>query len=111
MTEPTKRTVRVSVSVNKGSSVELSGAFSDPGADAHLVLIDWGDQSSSSGSTSSQGHLTGTHDYLLPGTYQITVTVTDSRGASGSASKVLTSRNATSPLGCTYRSQMFLYPQ
>src|SRR3989454_3718597 len=26
--------------------------------------IDWGDQSSSSGSTSSQGSLTGTHNYL-----------------------------------------------
>ncbi len=66
-------------------------SFSDPDDDGPWsYTIDWGDQSSSSGRTSSQGSLTGTHDYLVPGTYQITVTVTDNQGASGSGSKVLT---------------------
>jgi len=70
----------------------LSGAsFSDPDNDGPWsYTIDWGDGSSSSGSSSSQGSLTGSHNYLLPGPYRVTVTVTDNHGASGSDSKVLT---------------------
>jgi hypothetical protein len=42
-----------------------------------------------SGSTSSQGTISASHSYLL-GSFTIHVTVTDSHGASGSDSKVLT---------------------
>ncbi len=75
-----------------GIPYTLSGAsFSDPDNDGPWsYTIDWGDGSSSSNSTSTQGSLPGEHTYLLPGTYLITVTVTDARGASGSGSKVLT---------------------
>ncbi len=75
-----------------GASYALPDAsFSDADSDGPWsYTIDWGDASSSSGSESSQGSLTGTHNYLMPGTYQITVTVTDSHSASGSDSKVLT---------------------
>ena len=75
-----------------GVMYALSGAsFSDPDNDGPWsYTIDWGDGSSSSGSSSSQGSLTGSHNYLLPGTYRVTVTVTDNHGASGSDSKVLT---------------------
>lgn len=52
--------------------------------------VSWGDGSSSSGSTASQGTMTATHNYLLLGSYTIRVTVTDSHGASGSDTKVLT---------------------
>src|SRR6266513_922713 len=70
----------------------LSGAsFSDPDNDGPWsYTIEWGDGSSSSGSSSSQGSLTGSPNYLLPGTYTINVSVTDNHGASGSDSKVLT---------------------
>ncbi len=69
----------------------LSTSFSDPNGDGPWsYTITWGDGSSSSGSTSNQGSLTATHTYLLLGTYQIGVTVTDSHGASGSDTKVLT---------------------
>ena len=75
-----------------GVMYALSGAsFSDPDNDGPWsYTIDWGDGSSSSGSSSSQGSLTGSHNYLLPGPYRVTVTVTDNHGASGSDSKVLT---------------------
>lgn len=69
----------------------LHASFSDPDNDGPWsYTIDWGDGSSSSGSTPSQGGITAGHNYLLAGAYTITVTVTDSRGASGSATKVLT---------------------
>jgi uncharacterized protein len=66
-------------------------SFTDPDNDGPWsYTIEWGDGSTSTGSTSSQGSVTGSHNYLLPGTYQITVTVTDSHGAAGSGSKLLT---------------------
>jgi hypothetical protein len=79
-------------SVLVGLLYTLTGAsFSDPGDNGPWsYAIDWGDQSGSNGSTATQGPVTGSHNYLLPGSYRITVTVTDSHGASGSGSKVLT---------------------
>src|SRR3989442_819105 len=66
-------------------------SFSDPDNDGPWsYTIDWGEGPSSSASTSSQGSLTGEHNYLLPGTYRITVTVTDNHGATGFDSKILT---------------------
>ena len=66
-------------------------SFSDPDNDGPwLYTIEWGDGSTSTGSKSSQGSLTGAHNYLLLGSYQITVTVTDNHGAAGSDSKLLT---------------------
>lgn len=66
-------------------------SFSDPDNDGPWsYTIIWGDGSSSSGSLSSQGSISGSHTYLLLGTYRITVGVTDGHGASGSASKTLT---------------------
>ena len=69
----------------------FSGSFSDPDNNGPWTYtINWGDGSAASGSTSSQGAISGAHTYLAPGSYTITLTVTDAAGASGSASKVLT---------------------
>ena len=79
-------------SVLLGLLYTLSGAsFSDPDdAGPWSYRIDWGDESFSTNSTASEGSLSGSHNYLMPGSYRITVTVTDSHGASGSGSKILT---------------------
>ena len=68
----------------------FSASFSDPDNGPWSYTIYWGDGSSTSGTKSSQGTISGGHNYVLPGSYTIRVTVTDSRGASGSDTKVLT---------------------
>src|SRR5204863_69673 len=69
--------------INEGSSVNVSGMFTDPGtADSHTVVIAWGD-----GSTSTVNLGAGTlgfgatgHAYADNGVYTATVTVTDKDG-------------------------------
>jgi hypothetical protein len=53
--------------------------------------IDWGDGSTTTGSTTSQGTVNAGHTYVivLPRSFTIRVTVTDAAGASGSDSKVV----------------------
>jgi len=68
-----------------------SASFSDPDNNGPWsYTITWGDGSSTTGSTSSQGTISASHTYLLFGSYTIRVTVTDSAGASGSDTKVVT---------------------
>src|SRR5207244_2774804 len=76
-----------------GLLYSLSASFSDPDNDGPWSYrIDWGDGTSSTGSTSSQGTITAGHTYVivLPRSFTIRVTVTDSHGASGSDTKVVT---------------------
>src|SRR5437016_2990230 len=84
-----------SVSVSGGSVLvgilyQLSASFTDQDGDGPWSYsIDWGN-GSESGSTSSQGAITASHTYLVPGSYLIRVTVTDSHGLSGSGEATLT---------------------
>jgi hypothetical protein len=71
----------------------LNASFSDPDNGPWTYTIDWGDGSTSSGSRSTAGSFSVTHTYLglsILGTHTIRVTITDSRGASGSDTKNLT---------------------
>jgi PKD domain len=71
----------------------LHATFSDPGAnDAPWSYdIDWGDGFSSHGSTSSQSdEISPWHLYVLPGTYDVRVTVTDKDGGAGADQLALT---------------------
>src|SRR2546425_343232 len=69
----------------------LQASFSDPDNDGPWTYtIDWGDGASGGGTASSPGSISATHTYLVPGSYRIAVTVTDSRGAAGSGAATLT---------------------
>ena len=79
-----------SVPITSGATFTLDGGFSDAGqADAPWsYTINWGD-GLSSGTTSMEGALGGTHRYFTAGTYIVTLTVTDKDGGVGSASSTV----------------------
>ena len=53
----------------------LGASFGDPDNGPWSYTIDWGDGSSSSGNPTSPGGISGTHTYLVPGTYTVRVSV------------------------------------
>ena len=66
------------------ATVSVQGCFTDPGT--HTATWTWDDGTTSAGVVSeSAGHgtVTGSHVYTAAGVYTITLTVTDSGGASG----------------------------
>jgi len=75
-------------SVFLGVVYTLNASFTDPDNGPWHWTVSWGDGTSTSDNASSPGSISPTHSYLL-GTFRITVTVTDSRGAVGSDSKTL----------------------
>src|SRR6185437_36586 len=87
--------------VSEGDTVNLSGAFSDPGTlDPHTAVIDWGDGTQSTATLDNQGQtFTATHQYLdanynqQQGQFKITATVSDDAGASNTATTPLTVNN------------------
>jgi len=83
-------TAASSQSANEGASTTFSlGSFTDPGADGPWAVdVNWGDSSAhTSVSVSATGALAAqTHTYATPGTYTVTVSVTDKPGLAGSAS-------------------------
>ena len=69
--------------------ISLEGSFQDLGTqDIHLIVIDWGDGSSTilDESDLASDQFIRTHLYSQPGLYTITATVTDDEGASASFS-------------------------
>ena len=69
----------------------LNASFTDPDNGPWTYRIDWGDGSSTTGSLSAPGTISKGHTYvtILPRNFTIRVTVTDSRGVSGSDTKVV----------------------
>ena len=71
---------------DEGGEVTVVAHFTDPGDDTHTALFDWGTTAGTPGAVSRVGDtFTARYTYGDNGTFPITVTVTDSDGAAGSA--------------------------
>jgi beta-lactamase superfamily II metal-dependent hydrolase/PKD repeat protein len=84
--------VTLPATAEAGGAVDLTGAFTDPGADdaPWSYAIAWGDGSSSSGSTSDpNGVIAGSHAFATAGTYTVRLTVTDKDGGTGSVTQAI----------------------
>jgi hypothetical protein len=75
-----------------GTTATVSATFTyNIPTDQHTAVWNWDDGTTSAGNVAEangQGTVTGSHVYSAPGIYQVTVTVTDQRGASGSATAI-----------------------
>ncbi len=94
----------VAPTVHLGGAVELTfdptlrqaGTFSDPGAtETYWATVDYGDGSGGRALTLIDRSFLLDHVYGTAGTYTVAVTVTDSEGASGSATLAVTVRKYT----------------
>ncbi len=77
----TATTIRV------GGSIGVRGAFTDPDSGPWTYTFRWGN-GSTSGTVTSPGSIPATRTYLTAGRFKVTLTVTDSRGASTTSSPV-----------------------
>jgi hypothetical protein len=84
-------TGRASASCTAGASATFAIADADGASDAPWSwTIAWGDGSTSSGSASAASSaVTAPHAYLANGSYAVTITVTDRRGLTGTATTTL----------------------
>jgi hypothetical protein len=75
-------TAAVPGNVLPGDPVTVSGSFTDPGADTHTVLINWGDSQTADTFVLPKGSrdFSFEHLYAQPNIYTISVTLTDDDG-------------------------------
>ncbi|HSV15918.1 MAG TPA: PKD domain-containing protein, partial [Tepidisphaeraceae bacterium] len=78
----------------RGQNVSFASSFTDPGVlDSHTVTWDFGDSSpavTSSVGAGVTGAVSASHAFTSAGTFNVTLTVTDNDGGSGSSSKSFT---------------------
>ncbi len=83
---PTAGAISGTAQVIPGQTVALTANFTDPGfLDTHNAAFNWGDNTTSAGTvteSNGSGSVAGSHVYATTGAYTVTLTVTDSEGAS-----------------------------
>jgi hypothetical protein len=94
-------TVSVSGPLTEGSSVTASAGFTPVGSQTYKCSVDYGD-----GGGAQTGTISGTtckgpsHKYGRPGTFTISISVTGSKGNTGSSSTAATISNVMPVFGC-----------
>ena len=78
------------VKLHVGESVSVKASFTDPDNGPWSYTLDWGDGTTTSGSTSTAGKISGIapHVYNQAGTFAADLSVTDGRGATGTSSAI-----------------------
>ena len=102
--------------INEGSSTTLTAVVSDVGSDDNNLsyVINWNDGSQTSATILSGGTISKTHVYADNGIYNVTLTVTDSDGATNVSTKTVTvvnvapTANAGGPYYCRVNSSVQL---
>jgi hypothetical protein len=84
---PVLSNVQATPSVTLGDVTTLTGSISDAGGNGYTLVVNWGDGTAAQTFTydASATSFSQTHKYLVPGTMPVTVTLTDSNGASADA--------------------------
>lgn len=79
-----------STSIRVGKSLSVQAGFTDPDNGPWSYKLDWGDGSATIGNTSTAGTISGVspHVYNKAGTFKARLTVTDSKGATGSSAAI-----------------------
>jgi PKD domain len=77
-----------------GQTITIGGGFTDPATnDTHTAVVDWGDTTSDPATvveSAGSGTLTATHAYASPGTYLLTVSVSDDNGGTDTETLLVT---------------------
>jgi hypothetical protein len=79
--------------IRTGQEHSLRATYTDPGADTHKTIIDWGDGSQTTVDP-SQSPVKSNHRYDKPGKYKVRVTVIDDDGGRHSDTHKVTVKNA-----------------
>ena len=83
-----------------GDTYTVTGQFSDPGADAWIVMVNWGDGSAPSQALVSGHDFSLVHVYENPGSYLVSVAVADD-DTSAAATHAVTVTGAASSMDLT----------
>ena len=87
----TSVTPQSSIVLTANESVSFAGAFTDPGTlDTHTASWSFGDGTSSATSPADSAPPSASHSYGAPGTYRVTLTVTDDDSGVGQATATVT---------------------
>jgi DNA/RNA endonuclease G (NUC1) len=80
--------------VNVGAAYTVAGTFADPGADAWMATVDWGDGSAPSTASLPSRAFSLTHTYTTAGAYTVSVTIADDDAATTTTHTVLVAQPA-----------------
>lgn len=88
------------VSVQVGTPYQLAATFNDTTTNAAPweYGINWGDGSNTTGTKNTISPITGSHTYASAGTFEVKVSVTNSRGMTGNGSLTVGATEAPAPV-------------